>query len=356
MKILLIGEYSGVHSNLKLGLVELNCNVDFTSGGDGYKKIGVNDIFFPNSDNYFIRKFLKFVYLFWGLRKLKGYDVVQIIDHNIFGGLKYGYNYRILKYIKKNNSKMYLVSSGSSHYYSEFAKTLDYNPLNESKIYDGYKKRFPAKKSFQNNENVARLVDGIIPTTYSYRKAYEIFDKTKSTIPLPIHLANFNFRPQVFENNKIKILHGISRPGFKGSRFIIPALERIRLNFPDTVEIIIEGNIPFNEYIKLVEKVNIVVDQALSYEYGMNAVFSMALGKVVLSGNEDLSSKEFGNVTIPIINIKPTEGDIYDKLEDLILNKSKIIELSKKSRKYVERIHDSKIVAEKFLNAWRQKT
>ena len=39
MKILLLGDYSAVHKNLKEGLCSLGHEVDFASNGDGWKKI-----------------------------------------------------------------------------------------------------------------------------------------------------------------------------------------------------------------------------------------------------------------------------------------------------------------------------
>ena len=39
MKILLLGENSSVHSNLKDGLIELGHEVDVASDGDGWKNI-----------------------------------------------------------------------------------------------------------------------------------------------------------------------------------------------------------------------------------------------------------------------------------------------------------------------------
>ena len=42
MKILLLGEYSGIHKNLKEGLVELGHDCVVASAGDNWKKISTD--------------------------------------------------------------------------------------------------------------------------------------------------------------------------------------------------------------------------------------------------------------------------------------------------------------------------
>jgi hypothetical protein len=129
-------------------------------------------------------------------------------------------------------------------------------------------------------------------------------------------------------------------------------MNRIKDKYPDKVEIIVDGLMPLNKYLQLIKNVDIVIDQCLSYEYGMNAVYSMAMGKVVLSGNEIETQIHFQRSDIPIINILPSADDIFDKLERLIFDPNKILELSKKSRIFVEEFHDSIKVANQFIQIW----
>jgi hypothetical protein len=78
------------------------------------------------------------------------------------------------------------------------------------------------------------------------------------------------------------------------------------------------------------------------------------MGKVVLSGNEPECGKEFGRDDIPVINIKPSVEDIYNKLEKLVLNKKCLEEIGYKSRKFVEDFHDYKKVAKQYLETWEK--
>lgn len=355
LKILLLGEYSGVHTDLRDTLKKLGYQVDLSSNSDGFKKIGNSNVAFPlpPTKNLLIRIFRKLIFFLWNKKKYFGYDIVQLIDHDIFGSSYIGYNYAVLKKIKKHSRKIFLLSVGSSYYYYKLIENLRYHPLIDHIELDGIDERIFKKRSNQlNNYKVAQLVDGIIPSTYSYRLAYKNFVNLKDTIPFPVNLEKIKLTEQIFIDGKVTILHGLLRPGFKGTKFIIPAMEKLKKKYPDKVEIIIDGKMPFENYKKILSEVNILVDQALSYEYGMNALYAMAMGKVVLSGNEPESREDIGREDIPVINILPNEDDIYSKLEKLILNKDQIIKTGRESRKFVEEVHDSVLIAKKYLEAW----
>ena len=344
-----------MHTNVYQALIELGYKVDISSNSDGFKNIGDSTIrfLFKPSNSKLLRAYRKLVFPFKNLKSYYGYDIVQLIDHNIFGGAKFGYNHFILKRIKKKSEKMFLLSIGSSFYYYQLIDKLRYHPLKEHIKIDGISEKiFNKYSNRRNNQKVVQLVDKIIPSTYSYRLAYNDFHNLDSTIPFPLNLKTIKSVEQSFNNDKITVLHGLLREGFKGSKYIIPAMERLKTNYPDRVEIIIDGKMPLEKYKKILAQTNILVDQALSYEYGMNALYAMSMGKVVLSGNEPESRMDMGRDDIPVINILPDENDIYLKLEELILNKEKIIEVGQKSRKYVEEVHDSIVVAKKYLAAW----
>lgn len=353
MKILLIGDYSSFHYNLKEGLIELGHNVDIASTGDGFKQTGDSDISIPFSDKKISRIFNKIYFPFSDLKSYYGYDVVQLVDHNIFGGLKFNYNEFLIKQIKKNNGKIFLSACSTNAYVYYIKDKLRYNYVDESisKDYNG-KNRFMKSEYIRNNVEIANLVDGIIPVMYTYKLAYNNQPNLLDTIPLPINLNNVKYTPQKCKNNRLKIFHGITREGFKGTEYIRKAMKRIKENYPNDVDICIDGKMPLKKYLKILEETNIVIDQSLSYEYGMNAIYSMAMGKVVLSGNELECQQEFGRKDIPIINIEPSEEDIYNKLEKLVLNKKSVIEIGEKSRLFVEDFHHHVKVAQKYIDTW----
>ena len=125
MKILLIGEYSNLHNSLKHGLICRGHTVKLISSGDGFKNFKSDlKIKKPNlKKGVFIKKIFKalFKYPFkyyynsiqfqFILKRLKNYDVVQLINEHSIGGIPCIEKYQ-MKILKKQNKSMFLLSCG----------------------------------------------------------------------------------------------------------------------------------------------------------------------------------------------------------------------------------------------------
>ena len=83
MKVLLLGEFSALHKNLKEGLVELGHETVVAAYGDGYKKVPV-DISFDSNWSTFLGSIDRRVKPFLKLPLLKGFDIVQLVNPFIF--------------------------------------------------------------------------------------------------------------------------------------------------------------------------------------------------------------------------------------------------------------------------------
>ena len=133
MRILLIGEYSGLHNALKAGLSQLGHQVTLLGDGDAFKKYPVDlDIsprFFSSSNAFLIpfrKAFLKIFsadpaalesgFRFFSLKKkLKGYDVVQLINENALDTIP-GWEQKAVKFLSRHNKKLFLLSCGDDFY------------------------------------------------------------------------------------------------------------------------------------------------------------------------------------------------------------------------------------------------
>lgn len=350
MKILLFGEYSGLHTNLQIGLKEIGHKVTLISSGDGHKQFN-GDIRIGNKiKNRYLNYFLNIIELWWILRKIQKYDIVQFIDYAV---LKMPYILKIyyLKIIKSRNKAIIINRCGLDSYgisvllgnlrYSPFQNALKENKFNEDIRINSNLKAI----------KITKIFTGIIVNMYEYYLPYKDFDNYIGFAPMPIKIE-----PTYVENKnngKIKILYGVLRKSNKGHTYIKEALDFINLNYANKVEIIITGKLPFIEYQKLLDSCNILIDQACSYSYGMNAIYALAKGKVILSGNEPESENYFG-IKIPIINILPDASDIIEKLIDLINNPHKLILIGKQSREYASTVHNHITVAEKFITLYNK--
>ncbi|MCP3761380.1 hypothetical protein NLX67_03115 [Domibacillus sp. A3M-37] len=350
-KILLLGEYSGLHTNLKKGLEELGHKVVLASDGDGKKGIHGDISLKLERDN----KISKFFELNKIINEFNGFDIVQLINPYITPN-----KYITLFYDKifKSNQKVYCLAAGDDYFYSEavlrqaFQK---YTPF-DNDLLKGEELPYHTKLDYILQKRVLNKVDGIIPIMYEYAHSYRnsIFaSKTMKTIPLPIDVSNIVYTENIVREGKIVFYHGITRPEFKGTSYITEAMKLAKEKYPNDIEIIISPVLPLKEYLKMINRVNVVIDQCRSYSYGMNAVYSMAMGKVVMSGCEHECLEELDFIESEIINIQPNVNQILNQIEKLIEQKDEILEIGKNNRKFAESHHSHKEIAKKFLESWQ---
>ena len=139
MKVLLVGEYSRLHNSLKEGLIDLGHEVLLIGTGDLFKNytvdINIDSAFFNKSLPLFFRKVIHRISGFdiahieiahrfkKALPKLKGYDVVQLINEDALS-IHPKLQIPLLEKLFKQNSAAFLLSCGDdyiniSHYLNE---------------------------------------------------------------------------------------------------------------------------------------------------------------------------------------------------------------------------------------------
>lgn len=337
MKILLIGEFSGVHNNLKRELKRLGHQVVLAAGGDGYRGFGYNIDLKPFKRFRPFNQLFNTVHILLNIHKLCGYDIVQFITPFVFPtpflwlGL-----HRLI--IKKNNKKVYYVCGGDPDLLS-IKGMFKYFPHDESSAkYTHLKIRY--NKWFIGN------VDRIIPSMYEYGMNHRNNPQCISHIKLPIVLEEIKVSNGFSE--QVRILHGVTRSNVKGSQYIINAMKRIEEDFGDEVEITIVERLPFTVYTKILERNDVLIDQCKSYSYGMNALIAMSKGLVVLSGSEPEALDYLEVEDCPVINIIPDENQIYSVLSKLIQERSSLTEIKKKSISFVTKYHNAEVIAHNF--------
>ncbi|WP_165040201.1 glycosyltransferase [Dysgonomonas sp. ZJ709] len=363
MRILLIGEYSRVHLTLAEGLRVLGHEVVVASDGDRFKDYP-RDIDLTRKSSGFIDTLLCLVSVFNKFSKFKGYDVVQIINP-CFVTLNVRINQYLYKQLKKNNKRVFLGAFGDDSYwvraclaknvfkYSEFfvdgkSTNLQYNQKLESLWIN-------SNREIANNE-MAVSSDGIVACLYEYYKSYEPYYSEKlAYIPLPINTSKIEFQPIDRIPDRINFFIGINkdRSEYKGTDVMDRALIRLARKYPDQVVISRVESVGYDEYQKLMMQAHVVLDQLYSYSPAMNALLAMAQGKVVVGGGEpEMYELLDEDENRPIINVYPTEDDVFNKLEYVVLNKHKIPDLSQHGRLFVDKHHDFISVARQYLNFW----
>ena len=363
MKILLLGEYSNLHWTLAQGLRALGHSVVVASNGDRFKNYKRDIDLSRKSDN--IIDTLKYAYLLSkNFRQFKGFDIVQIINP-LFLDLKPHKNLSAFNYLKKHNGKVFMGAFGNDAYWLKACldkNTFRYSEFdipNESDYLCSAKdiiKVWTDKDKVNVNKEIAERADGIIACLYEYFVSYKSqFEKKLTYIPAPINTSEIAFTQRGKDPSKVRFFIGIQkqRNEIKGTDILYKCLQEVQSKYPNECIIHKAESVPYEEYITMRDQSDILLDQLYSYTPGMNALTAMAQGILVVGGGEpetyDLLNEENNR---PIINVLPSEEDIFNKLENLILNKEQIPQQSINSRLFVEQHHDYLKIAQQYLDTW----
>jgi hypothetical protein len=356
MRILLFGEYSGFFNCLKDGLVSLGHDVFLASDGDAFKNYS-SDFRWDMHLKGRIGNAVGIANVFTHLVKFTGFDVVLIISPNPLH--KQYFSNKIFDFLIKNNAKVFISGAGLNAYSFDFWN----NELNSKYHYytQGYildaKKNKKSLSIYNNNNRKAselRLLnktDGYIPIMYEYAEPYRKHPKLLKTIAIPININKFSYKPNIV-NKKITFFHGLTR-ACKGGEFIIKAFDILSKKYPRDVNFLCKGGLPFNDYIELLQGTHVVLDDVNAYSLGMNGLFSMAQGKIVMGGVEQVASNEMGYSFCPAINLTRDVDHIISSIEYILDNKNKIEEIGYKSRLFIETYHDHIHIAQEYLNLWK---
>lgn len=358
MKILLIGEYSNVHATLAEGFRELSHEVTVVSNGDDWKDYPRDiDVSRRPGKLEGIRLMMKLYRL---LPKLKGYDVVQLINPMFFE-LKAQRLFRIYRYLRRNNKKVFLGAFGMDYYW---VHTCTYDkPLRYSDFNIGQEPRtnYDARKEQRDwlgtakerlNKLIAEDCDGIITGLYEYWVCYHQALPAKTTfIPFPIKPAD-NPTTRLVKRSKVSLFIGINRErsAYKGTDIMLQAALDIRNKYAHRMKLNVAESVPFNEYQQLMEGSDAILDQLYSYTPAMNALLAMSKGIVNIGGGEPENYEILGEQELrPIVNVEPSYESVYNTLEHFVTHPELIPELKSQSIEYIRRHHDYLKVAEEYL-------
>jgi hypothetical protein len=379
MKILLFGEYNRSHWNLKEGLKQLGHEAIVVSTRDGFKKVDV-DLEIKNCfESYIFKKIrnlairlLKFDIHAFSVKqqilknqsKLSGYDIVQFINEAPFD-FNRNLQLEIFKTLTIWNKNIFLISAGLDYISVKFAydKKFRYSILTPYFEKIGGKKDYSAALSYLTPEHInlhnyiLKTVKGIIATDLDYHIPLIGNEKYLGLISHPINTGLLKFY-KLDIKTKIIIFHGINRRNYftKGNNIFEEALNKINKKYPEKIDIIVAENLPYKEYLKKFKSAHILLDQVFAYDQGFNALEAMAKGKVVFTGAEQewLDYYNLKEDTVAI-NALPDANEIAKKLEWLILNPEKILEISNNARAFVETQHNYIEVAKQYLEKWQSK-
>lgn len=154
---------------------------------------------------------------------------------------------------------------------------------------------------------------------------------------------------------KIKIVHAPTSRIIKGTRYITEAIDEIKRNYGDVVELSLVENVPHKKALEQYREAHVAIDQLLVGFYGGFAVEVMKMGIPVIAylREEDLRflpENMAHDCRDAIIQTDPST--LYDTLCTLIENPSLLQRRQEASLEYVHRWHDPVRVAEITKSAY----
>ena len=353
MRILLFGEYSGFFNCLKDGLKALGHDVFLVSqNGDGIKN-------FPSDFKWEGKHYTQWqkagigaLYLTGNLMNnrhlLRDYDVVLLIAPNEVS-YRAWLNKIPYKYIRKHNKTVYLSGAGITAHLFEYwyHSNEKYKSYMEGYLIDDANFFYKDNKTiYKWEQELMEMVDGYIPIWYEYYMPFKNYPKCMDIVRIPVNINKFEYKPNTVKG-KVVFYHG-SRYECKGTRFIKAAFEKMQKSYSDKGEFICAGMLPFDEYMHLVERTNVIVDDANSYSIAMNGLFSMLKGKLIMGGAEPVANAMYGYKYNPVFNICPDVDQICDTIIDIINRKDEIEAIGQKGRRFVEEYHDYIDIAKQY--------
>ena len=359
MKILLIGEYSNVHNTLAEGLRQLGHEVTVISNGDFWKDYPRDiDVVRTPGKLGGMRLMLK---LWTLLPKLRGYDVVQLINPMFFE-LKAERLFFFYRWLRKHNKKVVLGAYGMDYYWVNVC--ISEKPLRYSDFNIGDELRTDENAMMEMNdwlgttkERLNKLIandcDGIVTGLYEYQVCYApTFPSKTRFIPFPIKPTSpmHTVRP-MSPSKKIRIFIGISkaRSAYKGTDIMLRAAQDVVSKYPDSVELSIVEGVPFAQYQHMMDNSDVILDQLYSYTPAMNALLAMSKGIIVVGGGEPENYEIINEEELrPIVNVEPNYESVYHELEQLVLHTERIPLLKQQRIEYNKRHHDYIKVAREY--------
>lgn len=371
MRILLVGDYSSVHLELRNSLKNQNIDVILASSGDGYKNFSRDiDLKIKSKrSNHIFAKFFrvimdylgfKGIFTYFSLRKkiklLTDFQVIQLINTAPIGELSSIPNLLLIKRLLKQNpnAKLYTLAAGDDFAWTTWAMQNS----NKSYFKDFKIKHLPSylyslkyKYGFfyhSLHRFVVNQSTYIIPILQDYYDCYKSYKNCYNIIPIGLNESLFK-EPLKNTTYPIKIFHGWQkhREIAKGNIYFDISVKNLLSKFDSHyVQYQVAQNIPYVEYIKIYEDADIFLDQCFSVDCGVNALLGMAKGKVVFSGFNDNDNHTIG------INASPNTDQLVDDLISLIENPKKIDLIKRKAYAHSYKKHHIQNISLQFLTAW----
>lgn len=250
-------------------------------------------------------------------------------------------DYSDLNVIKELDKKMIMHYFGTdARLFSKFIKTNKY----------GVVKDYDEDKIKRRLEFLSEKIPYCIacdPELYWEVKDYH---QNAYYIPVTVDVNKYKYNNTAnLKKGKPLIIHSPTHREFKGTKYILSAIEKLRLKYDFDFKLI--ENVTHAQAMELYGQADIIIDQVLAGAYGTLAIECMAMGKPVVAWVSDFCKEKFPS-ELPVVSANP--DNLYEKLEYMLKNQDMFYDLGVRGRKYVEEYHDISKIGTKIVDIYKR--
>ena len=190
-------------------------------------------------------------------------------------------------------------------------------------------------------------VTGIIPNAFEYHEAHKNNKKVTEPIQMPMECEPLKNN---FPKNSFKILHGLNRYGFKGTQIVENVFSALNDGRYPGAEFKISGQQTLDNWLGLLNEHHVIVDQLYNKSLGMNSLYILGSGRILVAGDVAPASALFGIPKPPMISTEPSIEGLTRALSSILESGETLKHYQEESIQYVKDHHSPKLVAQKFIN------
>ena len=339
---LIVGDFSGVGTNLARELESIGFDVRLISDGDGYKSIGQVHKF-----NWMLRSPIgRYVFLLYAVVRsiLNKYSFVIFVTPFVVKGPAWLcgiVNYLLLNSAEKS---VFLACGSDAIWWNYRCETAGRTP-HRGFLSDlgGKQHRFASKRYEIVNRSLADSVDRVVALGFEYVTCYRIagYEVEYCGFPIVQDYCAVELNPEVKEREFC--YHGVTRAGFKGSKNLI---EFMRSNNHWGYRELITEKISFSSFVENLSRSSIYLDQWSSFGPAMAALEALKYCPVVISGFQSEFCDSKYAEQCPVID--PVQASMDPTLINHMLSDPEAIS---RARKFLHEFHSPSLLVDAIIQA-----
>lgn len=346
MKLLMVGELASAGFFLAKGFNALGIEVHHLAHSHSWRKDPVASNLSSSSRFRIVRGLHRYINPLL-LDNISGYDAVLFLDYWPFQSTRM-VNKITTRKIQENNGPSYFWSLGCDSKVREWSKLNNFTICNSCLLHDQKSTVCQTEKNAKDEEIFLSGIKNIIPSCYEYYEGHKTNSKTTTPIQMAISCEQHN---ALSSGNKIKFLHGLNRFGFKGTQIVENVFRSMGLARKEA-EFLISDRLPLTEWIHLLLNQDVVVDQLYNKSLGMNSLFILGSGKLLIAGDVSPAASIFNIPKPPMISTEPSIEGLTRAINSVLDNYQSIKNYRENAIQYVKDYHSPLVVAEKFIKVF----